>query len=232
MVDETHLARVEQIVRPMYDKLQYWAHAWPHIKRVASNTRELAAIVGADPIACQISAYCHDLGRVSEEATSGKKIELGNVDHSLDSIGCAVDVLKEAGVEGYVFNAIVSAVSAHADKIYHGKNLIAKVLRDSDKRDSLGPWGTLRHINHFYSYDFVDTQRILDSQDNPVAIRALSEETLEVIKSDEKIRIHYLTVLEFVLEWVGERMLDTEQGYAFLQEDNEYTKKSKEFLLI
>jgi|SRR3989338_5147483 len=230
MADETHLLRVEQIVRPMYDRLQLWAHAWPHVRRVAKNTKELAGIVGTDPIACQMAAYCHDIGRVVEEASGGKKTELGNVDHSLDSISPTVDVLREAGVEGYHFNSVIGAVVVHADKFYHGKNLVAKVLRDSDKRDSLGPWGTLRHVNHHYSHDLVDTAKIIESQDNPEEIRALADETLGLIKRDEKTKTHYLRVLDFVLEWVENRMLDTEQGYAFVQEDYDFTRKSKEFL--
>ena len=234
MVNQINLVKIEQIVKPQYDKLRKWAHAWPHIRRVARNARELAILVEADPIACQITAYCHDLGRVAEEADKDadrKKSELGNTDHSLDSIEMTIDVLRTMGVSGYQFNSIVGAVAVHADRLYHGRNLVAKVLRDSDKKDSLGPWGLLRNVNHHFG-DFVLTARILENQDNPAEIRSLADETLRMIKEGNvNIREHYLGVLNFVLDWVENKMLDTEQAYDFMKSEYEYHKKAREFLL-
>jgi len=232
MAFEDKLVQIEQIVKPQYDRLKLWAHAWPHVRRVATNSRDLALLTGADPIACQIAAYCHDLGRVVEEATTGAKTDLGNADHSLDSIELTSDLLKEVGVKGYTFSSVVGAVAVHADKLYHGKNLVAKVLMDSDKRDSLGPWGTLRHINHHWSHDLVDTEEIMQNQNNPRQIRILADETLRRIKEgDVTKKDKYLKVLGFVLEWIDNKMLGTEQAYDFVRQDYEFTKQSKAFLL-
>ncbi len=215
----------------MYDKLPDWIHGWPHIKRVGRNARELAELVGADPIICGISAYCHDLGRIIEELSGIKKVELGNTDHSLDSIQPTVTILNQVGINGQNFNSIVGAIVLHSDKLYYGKNLVAKVLRDSDKKDAFGPWGNLRHANYCFGRDLVETQKILESQDSPEVIMALADETLELIKRNGKMKEHYLKILNFVLEWVENKMIDTEQGYSFVQEEYEYTKKSREFLL-
>ena len=233
MTDEVHLAKVEHMVKPMYAQLNLWAHAWPHIRRVAKHSRDLALLVGVkvDPIACQIAAYWHDLGRVVEEAITGPRRELGQADHSLDSISPTVDILREVGIEGYSFNSIVGAVTVHSDKLYYGRNLVAKVLRDSDKKDSLGPWGLLRNVNHHFG-DVVETPRILQSQGNPEEIRTLADETLQIIKSGDPQRLNrYLTVLGFVLEWVDKRMLDTEQAYDFIRPEYEYHRNAREFLL-
>lgn len=225
------LEKVEELAKLEYDKLKCWAHAWPHIKRVKNCTQELAKIVDADPVSCGIAAYCHDLGRVVEEKTIGKQTDLGNIDHSLDSIKPTVDLLKYLGIDDRRFNFIVGAVAVHSDKLYHGKNLIAKVLRDSDKKDALGPWGTLRHVKHHLYTDLVYTNDIMKYQDNFQEIKRLADETLRLIKDDKLKKERYLNVLDFFLEWVDNKMLDLNESYSFLERDYLYTKQSKEFLL-
>lgn len=225
------LEKVEELSKLEYDKLKCWAHAWPHITSVRRNTEELVDIIGADPIICGIAAYCHDLGRVVEEKNIGKQTELGNIDHSLDSIEPTILLLQKVGIRGYDFSSIVGAVTVHSDKLYYGKNLVARVLRDSDKKDSLGPWGTLRHIKRHFDLDFVDPENIIKYQTNPEKIKIFANETLQTIKKDESKKSKYLKVLNFVLEWVDNKMLDLEESYNFLKEDYLYTKQSKEFLL-
>lgn len=232
MIDETSLLKVEQLVRPEYDKLRHWAHAWPHVRRVAKNARELARIIDTDPIPCQIAAYCHDLGRVAEEANGYKYDESKPevTDHSLDSIEMSVDVMRAVGISGNCFNSVLGAVAVHSDKFYHGKNLVAMVLRDSDKKEGLGPWGILRNINHRYGKDIVPFSQIMASQNNSKAITLLSEKTLKLIKKDEKKKADLLNELNFVLEWVDDKMMDTNEGYYFVKREYEYTKKAREFL--
>jgi HD superfamily phosphodiesterase len=77
MLNQQIVDRIEGLVHPEYEKLDCWAHAWPHIKRVGTSARELADLVGVNPFACQIAAYCHDLGRIVEQESTGKKTELG-----------------------------------------------------------------------------------------------------------------------------------------------------------
>jgi len=225
------LEKAEKLVKPEYEKLKCWAHAWPHISRVNDNAKKLARIVEEDPIICGIAAYCHDLGRVIEQETRGKQTELGKIDHYLDSIEPTVEVLKKLRIKGHDFNSIVEAVSVHSNKLYYGHNKIAKVLRDSDKKDSFGPWGTLRCIKHHFNSDFVKTEEIMENINNPEKIKELADKTVEAIKNIDVIREKYLGVLKFVLEWVDDKMLDLKESYSFLESDYLYTKQSRDFLL-
>ena len=93
------------------------------------------------------------------------RTDLGNIDHTVYSIEPTIRVLETVGIREYEFGLIVSAVSSHTDKLYTGRNLVAKVLRDADKKDSFGPWGTLRHINHHFDINFVDVGEIMKYQD-------------------------------------------------------------------
>jgi len=230
MVGKSSLLKIEQLVRPEYDRLRHWAHAWPHVERVAENARKLAGIVRADPVPCQIAAYCHDLGRIVEESLNhGRNIELGDLDHALYSIEKTVDVLRAVGISGYEFDSIVGAVAVHSDKLYYGKNLIAKVLRDADKKESLGPWGILRMSNDFY-HDIVDAEKILKNKNNQKKMKNFAEETLKSIKGSRKKTSEFIRIIDFSLEWIEERMMDTSQGYSFVQQEYEYTRKAKEFL--
>ena len=231
MFDTDLLEKTEVLVKQQYDRLKCWAHAWPHIKKVKDNSLKLAKIVNTDSVSCAIAAYCHDLGRIVEQETRGKQIELGSTDHSSNSIKATKELLSELGVTGCDSDTIIEAVAVHSDKRYTGKNLIAKVLRDCDKKDSLGPWGTLRHIKHHFNKDLVRTQDIMKYQDNNIGIKILANTTLEMVKNGGVDKEKYLKVLDFVLEWVDNKMLDLEQSYDFLNEDYEFTKKSKEFLL-
>ena len=67
--------------------------------------------------------------------------------------------------------------------------------------------------------------------DNNIGIKILANTTLHMVKNGIVDKEKYLKVLDFVLEWVDNKMLDLEQSYDFLNEDYEFTKKSKEFLL-
>ena len=231
IMDGKLLGKVEELVKLEYDKLTCWAHGWLHIRKVERNAEELAKIIGIDPFVCGIAAYCHDLGRVVEEETSGKETALGNIDHSLFSVEPTTLLLQKVGINGYNFSSIVGAVTVHSDKLYYGKNLVAKVLRDCDKKDSLGPFGTLRHVRHHFNVDFVDTYDIMKYQDDYEQIERLANETLKVIKLSEETKTKYLKVLDFVLEWVDNKMLDLNESYDFLNKHYQYTKHSKEFLL-
>lgn len=96
--------------------------------------------MNADGEICQLAAYCHDLGRVVE-MRDPSSLELGNTQHAEDSVSEAEKLLASFDTFDYPINLIADAISVHSDKLYQGESIIAKVLRDSDKRDALGSWG-------------------------------------------------------------------------------------------
>ncbi|MFH1591738.1 MAG: HD domain-containing protein [Candidatus Woesearchaeota archaeon] len=229
-MDDLQLTHLEKLVKPQYERLQSWAHAWPHIQKVGKNSEELAQLVGVDPTLCKMAAYCHDLGRIEEEMATRKIIKCNIPNHSLFSIEPTISVLQELEIPVKDYKDIVEAVTVHSNKFYWGENLVAKVLRDADKKDSLGPWGVLRTVKDNFGMDLVSTDLILVNIKNPRIIWELAEQTHLSIKNDEKIKKAYLNLLDFVLEWVDKKMLDTPQAYDFLKEDYDYTRRTKEYL--
>ena len=223
--------KAEAIVKPKYLSLNdKWAHGWPHIKRVAHVSEKLAIKVGVDPVACIIAAYCHDLGTF-EEKSYGEGRELGNTDHSLWSIGPTIQLLEDIGVTGYEKGAIVAAVANHSFKNYQGKDIIGSVLRDADKSDALGPWGTLRCSRHHFKKDLAGTEKILKYSDNMENIKNLAWITFYEIKKRED-KLKYLENLTFVLEWDELKMFHHKEIYDLIRDDLEYTKKERIDLML
>ncbi len=217
---------VREIVHPRYETIS-WEHGWPHVKSVAKSSKLLAEIVKADTELCQITAYCHDLGRVVEK----KGPELGSSEHASDSVSETIKLLMYLRATDYQLSTVVSAVSVHSDKSYGGKNLVAKVLRDCDKKDALGPWGTLRCTKHWFKRDLVDVSGVIGDNRYYEQIESLAGETTQIIKNNQKLLPVYLNNLNFVLEWIDNKMLDNKEAYRFLLSDYAYSKRERLFLL-
>lgn len=218
--------RVRDIVQPRYETIS-WEHGWPHVSSVVNNLQLLAEIVKVDTELCQVAAYCHDLGRVVEK----KGPELGSSEHAADSVSETIKLLTSLKVSDYQLSTVVSAVSVHSDRVYGGKNLIAKVLRDCDKKDALGPWGTLRCAKHWFKRDLVPTEEIITNKDNYSTLVELAQQTIQIIKTEQQLLKIYLNNLNFVLEWIDNKMLDNKESYQFLQSGYAYSREERLFLL-
>lgn len=221
-LDQELLKRTEDLVRSEYERLKCWAHGWPHVKRVKENSVELAGMEKQDPTFCAIAAYCHDLGRVIEEEDGEVDTTPGSKNHSVLSIEPTFRILEEIGIKGLTTSMIVEAVTAHSYKHYEGGNPLAKILRDSDKGDALGPWSVLRIAKFHLGRDFVDTRKIIKNAGNERKIRTLADQTLQVIEKDEHLKRNCLKALNFTLEWYEKRMFDTPSAYTLFDKDIKY----------
>jgi len=214
-MEESTLEQAEDMVMPGYKKTN-WCHGWPHILRVRDNAKTLAEIVGADPMLCQMAAYFHDLGRIVEKRDNSAP-ELGKTLHYLDSIVPSFNYLKELGASEYETAVVVEAVTVHSNKLYYGRNDVARVLRDCDKKDAFGPWGTLRQVADNLGRDFVPTEDILKHANDPKIIGELAYKTLDEVKKDRELKSKLLEVIVFVSEWIEEEMLDLDISYDFFK---------------
>ena len=131
-------------------------------------------------------------------------------------------------MSGYEKGAIVAAVANHSFKLYQGKDLVGSVLRDADKADALGPWGTLRCSRHVYKEDLVNTHDMNKLQTD--VIEPLANLTRERIKQrTDKLR--YLENVTFVLEWDELKMFHHPQIYPIIKNDLAYTRNERLQLL-
>ena len=213
------------MVLPLYESTA-WHHGWPHISSVASSSAQLAEIVAADPELCLMAAYAHDLGRTIEK----KGPELGNTEHAQDSVSKTVELLYELGIKDSRLSTIIDAIVNHSNRSYTGNCLITKVLRDCDKKDALGSWGTLRCTRHWFKKDLIPMDEIIANAGNPAVILELAQETSRRAKHDPQLK-DYLANLNFVLEWIDGKMLDNQQSYEFLRTDYKYSFKERQFFI-
>jgi len=231
-LEAKHVLEVENLVKPEYDKLKCWAHGWLHILGVRDSSKQLAFIEGHNPVPFEIAAYCHDLGRILEEKEGIVNNSPGFQNHALLSLEPTARILQQVGIDNSrVFGSIMEAVAIHSYKDYTGNNLIAKILRDSDKSDSIGAWGVLKTAKYHFNKDFVDTQTIMDCYGHSSLIENLANETLKKIKVNPDLRQKYIRILNFVCEWSENKMFHMPASYKLFEKEIEYTRKAKEFML-
>lgn len=219
------LERVRGIVKPQYMAKVNWPHGWPHVWGVEKASRDLSILENQDPVICGIVAYCHDLGRVVEEEARQVDRNLGGKKHAELGMVPTQEVLREVGISGLEYDLIVEAVKVHADFRYCGDNSVAKIIRDADKKDGLGPWGVLRTSNFVLQYDFQPPER-----EDVLGISRKALDLLERINKSVEDREKYLGCLEFNLEWY-EDLLDTSSAEILLRPDYEYIKNVQRYML-
>ena len=125
------------LVKPFYTP-EDPAHDWPHIGRVISTAKKLAAGENVD-LPCLLAAvYCHDLvnlpknhpERSQASALAGEK---------------AAPFLKESGFTDEEITKIKQIVLEHSfSKGLKPSTLEAAILQDADRLDTLGAIGVLR----------------------------------------------------------------------------------------
>ena len=211
------LEKVKELVKPQYDTLECWVHAWPHIEDVAKNAQRIAEEENADVDCCVIAAYCHDLGRIEEEAR--KKRGDSPLPHALLSIEPTMKVLQQIGISGVKFNEIIEAVAVHSYRVYEGKNNVARVLQDADKMSSgFGPYRILTIIKYFTGKDYVDSEEIINNKDNQEKLEELCRISLKQLnnKAMEEVK----KAISFVLEWF--EMLHTNSAKSLMAGKNRY----------
>ncbi len=224
------LEQVKDLVKPKYNQLNCWAHGWCHVSNVAKFSKKLAEMENQNSLLCEIASYCHDLGRVVEEQDGSITRNFGCQNHAILSIEPTARVLQQVGIKGNDFNFILEAVVAHSYKDYQGNNPVAKILRDADKKDSLGAWAVLRHSSFDFKQNLISPEQIIQNKNNPKKIEFFAEQILDSIKSIPKFREKYKKILDFTLEWYEKKMFHTKSAYELCEKDYQYTKKAREFL--
>lgn len=191
------LEQIKNIVKPQYDRLDSWVHSWHHIERVFNNSQQLASLEGVDSINPGISAYCHDLGRITEEER--KKTGKLFIPHALFSIESTVNVLKKVGVSGKDFGEIIEAVAVHSYWVYEGKNNSAKILQDADKMAGFDYYGLLSTIPFFTGKNYISPKEIIKNKNNPEKLKEFWDRASNKLTKEELIST--IKGIEFVLEW-------------------------------
>jgi HD superfamily phosphodiesterase len=220
------IERVKEIVKPQYDALECWVHSWQHVEDVVKNAKKLAELEGVNSIPCIIAAYCHDLGRIEEEAR--KKRGDSPLPHALLSIEPTMKVLQQIGISGVKFNEIIEAVAVHSYRIYEGDNNIAKVLQDADKIGSgFGPYRILTIIKYYGGKDYVNVEEIVNNKNNPKKLQELCDISLKQLECPALEQIK--RGINFVLEWFD--MFNTKSAQILIKpEEYEYFLQIKSLL--
>jgi len=209
--------KVKELVKPQYDTLECWVHAWPHIQDVVENAKKLAELENADVDECVIAALCHDLGRIEEEAR--KKRGDSPLPHALLSIEPTMKVLQQVGISGVKFNEIIEAVAVHSYRIYEGDNNIAKVLQDADKIGSgFGPYRILTIIKYYGGKDYVNVEEIVNNKNNPEKLQELCDISLKQLEGPALEQIK--RGINFVLEWFD--MFNTNSAKSIMTGKDKY----------
>jgi len=222
------LEKARDIVKPKYDTLDCWVHSWPHVERVSANTNLVAreeGYSGQDYINCMLAAYCHDLGRIEEEARKQRRDS--PLPHALLSIEPTTQVLRELEIFGVDFGKIVEAVAIHSYRIYEGDNEVAKVLQDADKMNGFGPFGIIGSVKYFGGRDYVNPDEVVRNMDDRDKLHELCLESLREIDNEE-VKAKTLWGLRFVIEWYD--MLHTESAKTLIWEEYKYTLDIRDFL--
>jgi HD superfamily phosphodiesterase len=218
--------RVREIVKPQYDTLECWVHSWPHVERVTRNTGMITKMEGIEPTYCLVSSYCHDLGRIGEEAMKKRGEE--PLPHARLSIEPTTKVLQQVGITGIPYDDILEAVAVHSYKyLDKTSSMVARILQDADKLNGFGPYGIIGAVKYFGGKDLVDPAEIQDNRDNRKRLIELCDISVE--KADEETLRKTIKGLGFVLEWYD--MLHTKSAKEMIREEYEYTKQVREDLI-
>ncbi len=112
------------------------SHNWDHTRRVHQLCRHIGRIEGADLEVLEISAYLHDVGRPSQDASRGALC------HAEKGGEMARDVLENFPLTSEKKADIIHCVESHRFRGNRKPETIeAKVLFDADKLDAIGAIG-------------------------------------------------------------------------------------------
>jgi HD superfamily phosphodiesterase len=217
-MQEDLLKEVEKLAKPTYDRLKIWGHGWSHILGVVRASKVLAEMEGADPVLCQIAAYCHDLGRLEEEEKALVNFKPGAPSpHAAMSYAPTKKILDQIGISRKDADDILEAVKIHNIRKYEGPNKVALILQDADRADGFGKFAVLRFAV------FNCQIEIPEPKDDQDADRLLNQ-VREILRKDPVKRARAIEALEYAFGWV-DILANTpslkkyiSEGYKFNQE--------------
>lgn len=218
MDDKELLEKTKNLVQPIYAKIKKWTHGWLHILVVVKAARDLATMEGADPVMCQVAAYCHDLGRLEEEEKSLVNPVPGSPSqHAIMSVGPTKEVLEKVGISGQDAADIIEAVKIHNIRKYTGENKIALILQDADRTDGFGKFAILRFAVFNCGIDLPEPKGEVDVDNLLLQVKG-------ILKNDPAKRRRMIETLKYVFGWCDE-LANTKslkkyvaEGYKFNQD--------------
>jgi len=112
------------------------SHDWEHSERVMNLALHIAKSENANLQIVQIAAILHDIGRETQDKSSGK------ICHADEGARLAVEILKDFDLPKEDKTNIVHCIQTHRFRNAHEPETIeAKALFDADKLDSIGAVG-------------------------------------------------------------------------------------------
>jgi HD superfamily phosphodiesterase len=219
------LEKVRDLVKPIYDRLKVWAHGWVHIQDVVAAAKEIAEGEHADSVACQIAAYCHDLGRLEEEKRGLVKPRVGEPSsHAFLSVKPTRKILEELEITGGEAAEIIEAVQLHNIRKYTGNNEVLRILQDADRSDGFRPLSILRAAAF-------NLQMGNPEPKNAEEIKEQVDQIFARLKKEENLRQQMIDTLDFMLEWYT-KLLNTETAKRINKKGYEEVKKYRNELLL
>jgi uncharacterized protein len=132
------LQKLIPFVKPYYDQTNDPAHDWPHVGRVASLARKIAANETVSMPCLLAAVYCHDLINLPKDHPDRKKASTMTAEKS-------EGYLKKAGFHEFEVRLIQNAIIEHSfSKGLKPSSVEAAILQDADRLDALGAIGVLR----------------------------------------------------------------------------------------
>ncbi|MCX6809366.1 MAG: HD domain-containing protein, partial [Candidatus Berkelbacteria bacterium] len=178
MYDPKILKQVEGEVKPIYAEIKAWTHGFKHVSGVVKAAKDLAEMEGADPVLCQIAAYCHDLGRLEEEEKNLVNPKPGTPSaHAVFSVKPTNKILDKVGIKGKDREKILEAVKLHNIRKYEGDNEILLVIQDADRADGFGKLAILRFATF-------NCEMLIPEPQNPKEVDEDFEKMMSILKED------------------------------------------------
>ena len=216
-MNEEKLARVRELVKPIYQKLKIWPHGWYHVEDVVRFARLIAEKEGENTYLCQLAAYLHDLGRLQEEKRGPVNRTPGTQGHAELSIEPArqiLDSIKELKTKEK--KAILEAIRFHSLKKFPTRNPIGLVLQDADRWDGMGKFGIMRTAVFNAEMPIKEAE----ARSNPDKVL---EKILNFASDNKNQRDKLIRAMQFVVEWYN--TLNTKSSRGLLKKDWEFSKK-------
>ncbi|MBT8352316.1 MAG: HD domain-containing protein [Deltaproteobacteria bacterium] len=129
---------IREIAREHFNRSR-GSHDWEHTLRVCRLCERIGRAEGADMDVLLIAAYLHDIGRASQDASSGA------VCHAEKGAKMAGSVVDNLPLSENQKKNIIHCIRSHRFRSSHRpETKEAKVLFDGDKLDAIGAVGVAR----------------------------------------------------------------------------------------
>jgi uncharacterized protein len=115
------------------------SHAWDHTQRVSRLCARIGPAEGADMEVLQSAAWLHDIGRMAQDASSGRLC------HAERGAEMARPLVLRLGVSAARGENILHCIRSHRFRGRESPQTVeARVLFDADKLDAIGAVGVAR----------------------------------------------------------------------------------------